>query len=292
MWNYDIVTASDHRLLVSVEEYREEFPDSTENNDVLTRILTESVDRLERNLERPLSRAKYVERNTGSDDTELFLQLRPIIAIDAVTFGGASQTLSEFTLGDRERGTVYRAGGFPTSWTWRGALDPNFWAFTTVAGYMVSADDVVDKSISVSSADNSYNSSSLFPTHLRPGDVFEASDWTGSDVANNGRRVVVTATKSKITVTNTLVTSIAASRTLTFANIPGDLKRAVKMYARSNQLMPTHSRGQIISSSVSNVSSISRAVSSSSYVNVDDIVDRLIAPYKRIVPQVVRLVRA
>jgi len=79
--------------------------------------------------------------------------------------------------------------------------------------------------ISAAETDNSYNdSAAAFPTWISQGDSIVVAGFTG-DVSNNGTKVVVSATPSKIIVDATLVDDAVAVPALSVRRFPDDLAR-------------------------------------------------------------------
>lgn len=157
----------------------------------------------------------------GSRAHELVLSARPVLRVDAASYRGVAIDVAEVVLATPDAGIVSRDFGFQS------CGDVAEWRVDTLSGWFLIGDNVTG-SISVSAGDNSYNSSALFPEHLTPGDWLYAGQ-TGtafSNAANNGYKRVLTATTSKITVEQTLVTEGAATHTLGFKNVPAELERA------------------------------------------------------------------
>lgn len=283
MWNLTLVTPPDHKALVSVVDFKAEYSNVTESDSLIQEMLEDATSRVERKVNRPLSRAAWTEHSEGTDRLDIFLQLRPIITIDAVTYGGAVQTASNYILGSAEEGQIWNASGFPTTWTWANSLDPNLWAFTVVAGYFGTAEDVISQSITVNTTDNSYSSAGLFPTHLKAGDWVDVSGYTTGNVANNGtRRVLAIVTpRSKFTVDAVVpdLVSATASASIKFSNTPGAIRKAIKLFARESQLQRSQNTNLQREKIGNVISDLTWKTNSKNDKSVDEQVDELLAPF-------------
>jgi hypothetical protein len=257
MGSIEIVVSPAKTSLVPLVDFKVELGIFGAGDDaVLQMLLDQASSRIEIMLGRPLIRAQYKQTLAGTGRPRLLLGVRPIASLDAVLYQSSSQSLTDYEIDSREAGFLYRPSG-----TFSSQDDPNAWEITTTAGYFV-ADDDLSGSVSVASADNSYNSTALFKVHSKPGDLITAAGFTNS--ANNGLRRVVTTTTSKITVNETLVTEAAATRAITFSNLPGGIYRAVVMLARESYTTRATGNSGIIEESISGASTIRWASSSSS----------------------------
>lgn len=174
-----------------------------------------------------------------------YLQLSryPVASVASVTFNG--QVWTDYSLQDRDKGWLYRRGGFP--WTAQanagltggyrfvdfgsplpGSEEP-LAVVEYTAGFLMPDDNVVAADdVSVDDADNSFNSaSSGFPALLKAGDIIETRGF--NNAANNGRHVVSgTPTAAKIIVTTTLVDELATTgaHSVLVQSLPADLEKA------------------------------------------------------------------
>lgn len=248
MGTISLVTLPDNTALVTLTEFKNELGISGSGSDgVLQALIEQASSRVEGMLGRPILRAQYRETLEGSGKSRLVLGMRPVISLDAISYQGSTQVLADFEIDNRDAGFLYRTLG-----VFACPDDPNAWSVTTTAGWFVGDDDKA-VNISVAASDDSYNSAALFPTHLKPEDLFVASGFTAA--ANNGLRKVVTATTSKITVANALADETSATRTLRFANLPGAIKRAVTMLARDGYVSRA-SGGTIVEEAISGATTL------------------------------------
>jgi hypothetical protein len=177
---------------------------------------------------------KYEELLPGHGSTTLMLKARPILSVASVTYKG--EALTDFSIEDSWLGFLYRELG----WTWTaqgfsrlGTLTPipdsekPDFKVTYYAGYSLPGDDKSGIStIQAIASDSSYNdSASGFPL-LAPGDKIT---WAGfAQGGNNGKKTVVTATSSKITVSEAVTDEAAGgSVSWTVRTLPHDLEREV-----------------------------------------------------------------
>lgn len=275
-----IVLPPAHTDWIDLSAFEAEIGADPDDSDVLRALVAQAQSRIQSMIGHPILRGQYLEKRSGSCSAsrEVTLSVRPLASLDAVTYRGIAQTLSDFSVGSRSGGLVQAVGGFSRFWR---DEDPIAWGFTTTAGYFVPDDDL-KASISVNAADSSYNSAAnAFPPLLRPGDPFEASGWEGAELANNGPRVVVTATTSKITTSSTLVTASAANRELTFCDLPGGLAEAVKLLAQSKAASRTRDPG-LIEESIAGATTLRWATGSSgsSSGSIEPSIRDLIQPYQ------------
>ena len=189
-------------------------------DDVLDRLIAEASEAVYHWLGRPLYRAQYTESLPGNDRNELMLSRYPIASIDAVSHSDVAQDATLYAVSDAASGMIH------SDYCFAKGGDPLEWSITYTAGYFVVDDLNAATTISVDSADDSYNDSGNgFSTLIRAGDWFAASGFTAE--ADNGNKLVVTADAGTLTVTDALTTEAAGStRTLTFENVPSNFSRA------------------------------------------------------------------
>jgi hypothetical protein len=188
--------------------------------------MTELIDQVSGVIEtycnRPFYRAQFVEEQIMSKptSTRAVLSRLPVVQLDQVTYYGSVQPISDFAIQNANAGFVYHAGGFGKVTT------TNDWVFTYKAGYLLPGDDFSGDTITVNASGKTYTDSGAgFPPALAPGDTFITSD--ASEALNNGRKTVVTATTSVITVSETLADeSPGATVAMAFRNLPEAVERA------------------------------------------------------------------
>jgi hypothetical protein len=179
----------------------------------LTTLIQQASSQIERWAGRPLYRAQWLEKARGNQLPVFSLGRWPVATLDGVTYQGSAVTDVVQSL--PEVGLLHRPAGFST------VGDPLEWAFTTTAGWLLPDVDV-DGSVSVLASDDSYNGT--FTPLLKAGDILTASGFT--DAANNGIKVIVSATTSKIIVQGSLVDEAVATRVLRLRNLPEWVERA------------------------------------------------------------------
>lgn len=243
MGSVSVAVAPESTEIVKLIRAKDELGISGTGSDTLLQnLIAEATASVEAIFGRPILRGQYTETLPGTDTTRLQMRVYPIASLDAVSLNGDALTLSDFEIDSRGAGWVYRKNG--------GVFGcrsvPNAWSVTTTAGWFLDGDNVAGSFDCVAS-DSSFNSSGLFPVHLKPGDLIAVSGR--SDAANNGLKVVATATTSKITVTSALVDEGLASASIAVANIPGQVPRAVM--AMVKDLYSNRSRnGNLIEESI------------------------------------------
>jgi hypothetical protein len=230
-------------LLGLIDVKRELGINSSDYDTLLTDLIAEASDLVYDLLGYSAFRTTRRETLEGNRRTVLVLRARPVLRIDAASYRGSAVTVSEVTIANANAGILSRDAGFDT------CADPAEWSFDYLSGWFLTGDDITT-TIDVSSSDNSYNSSAAFTRHLVAGDWIAASDFTNA--ANNGSKRVLTATASKITVEQTLVTESGATRTLGLENVPAALRRAAMTAVRSWYRARTQS-GTIASKEVDGV---------------------------------------
>lgn len=266
-----VVTPSPAELLVPLDLFMTEVGIEEGDRETAKQILEHACSRIESRefLDRPLKRQQYREELDGSESDVLELRVKPLARLDAISFDGSALTVGDFDIESEEDALLYRLGGFHS-----GSSRPNPWSVTTTAGYFV-GDDKFIGSVSVANGDRSYNGTG-FPAHLVPGDEFEPKGFTNA--VNNGRKIVETATASKIIVTSAtpLVTEAAAPRTLRFDigknGLPGSIVRAVIMLAKDGFQRRASAAGQgaLIEETVEGESTVRWAAPNSSSQQTGD----------------------
>ena len=199
--------------LTSLSRVKEELGITATSDDVLlSRLISDATNLVHEILGRELYRAQWVETFAGNSKREILLSQYPVASLDAVTYYGAAQTLTDFKISSRNTGSIYNSVGFGTGG------DPTEWGVTYTAGYFLVGDNLSGTTFSAVAADPSINdSASGLPTLLRSGDVVRVAGFTG-DTTNNGIKTVTgTPTAAKFDVDQALVNDAAGeSVTLTF----------------------------------------------------------------------------
>lgn len=192
---------------------------------------------------RPFARETVTETVPAYGDIHLMLSRTPLVTVTAVTFDGSTGPVTDYSIANRERGLLYRRGG----WQWTDQVYPGLsaadpFSFGTplpgqeeplvsvdyTGGYILPAQNLVNvTTVSVAAADNSFNDSANgFPAILKAGDVIETSGFTAA--ANNSRFVVTgTPTTAKVQVSGSLTLELAAAaRTVLVQSLPEDVEKA------------------------------------------------------------------
>jgi hypothetical protein len=174
---------------------------------------------------RPFARETLTETCAGFGDLNLALARTPIVTVDAV-IAPTEVPVTDYSIGNADRGWLYRRGGWAWSVQWYPGLststyadrflfgpgvplpdqDETIFRVTYTAGYILPPQYLIDvQTISAVAADNSFNDSAGgFPPSVKANDVVELFNFTNA--ANNGRfHVTGTPTPSKITVNAALV---------------------------------------------------------------------------------------
>lgn len=179
-------------------------------------LLTAVSDEIPAYLGYGIARAEITESFIGSGFEDVVLSWAPMLSLGSVTLDGGAQTIPDFIAIHSPDGSVVRRSG---KWTSTSLPD---WSVRYWAGWLVRDDDF-SGSISVDAADDSFNTTGLFPL-LIPGDLITSSGFTNG--ANNGSFVVVSRTATKVIVAGALVTETSGTRTLACANLPLDIEQA------------------------------------------------------------------
>lgn len=180
---------------------------------VLQRMIDQASETIYAWAGRPLYRAQFRERRRGNGRGRIVLGRAPVALIGTVSF--TTTSISDVVIDVAESGILSRPGGFGSAYL------ANEWSFEYHAGYFLPGDDFSGV-ITATSSDNSYNSTGFHPL-LVAGDIVLASGFANAE--NNGRKVVTSATTSKIIVDDSL-TDESLTATLTLHNVPGWLERA------------------------------------------------------------------
>ena len=171
---------------------------------------------------RPFFRAQFSEQLRSSRSTRMTLSRLPVLQLDAITYDGGAETVSEYVIENAESGFVYLSTGFSTTGS------PVDWVFSYKAGELLPGDDVASTSVNVASADNSYNDVATIPAlpaNLVAGDKITVAGYT-NDAENDGIKTVVSATAAKIIVEETLVVEAEGNAiTMAVRNLPEDIER-------------------------------------------------------------------
>jgi hypothetical protein len=196
---------------------------------------------------RSFGREAYTETLPGYGDIHLQLARTPVATVSTVTY--RSSVITDYSIADKNKGWLYRQNG----WAWTAQVWPGltgggmFFDMGTplarqeeptisveyVAGYLLPEQNV-QGDVTVSAADNSFNSSALFPALLKAGDIIETTGFEAS--ANNGRFLVTgTPTTSKVIVSATLTAQAAsnAASVVKFSNLPADIQKAANECVKS-----------------------------------------------------------
>lgn len=192
---------------------------------------------------RPFARETYSESLAGFGGIRLQLARTPVVSVTSV-IDQDGNVITDYSIEDADRGWLYRRAG----WLWSVQTYPGLsgggrfmdWGspqprqeephYTVAyrAGYLMPvANRVGAITISAAVADNSFNDSAAgFSADLRAGDPITASDFT--NLPNNGRFTIVSATASKIVVSGGPLVNEAAgtARTINAQTLPKDVEKA------------------------------------------------------------------
>jgi len=210
----------------------------------IERLIDQASAAIVRHCRREFGRAGVVELLPGNDLLEIQLSRTPIARVTIVSSDGS--VVTDYTIGDREEGTLYRRDG----WAWTAQRIPGlsgrqkFPGFGQAlpyreeplisvsyeGGYILPSQSLVNvTTLSVDASDNSFNDSANgFPPLLTAGDVVVASGF--DDASNNGRFLVTgTPTRAKLIVTTNLTAAEAAApaKARTIAFDPPDECRSI-----------------------------------------------------------------
>jgi hypothetical protein len=219
--NVSLVTAPNATALLTRARVKIELLlTGTSDDTFLDNLIAEVSETFYSYANRPLYRAVWREtQEAKSNEYRVLLSRYPVAGLDSASFNGGAQTLTVLS------GTSGILCANTLSWGGTWSSSPPLWSFDYSAGWLLPGDDI-SGAISVSSTDNSYNSSALFGCGplLRAGDVIYASSFASS--SNNGYKIVAsTPTTSKIIVAETLVTNSSATASLGVRNLPGWIER-------------------------------------------------------------------
>lgn len=202
---------------------------------LVERLIDQASAAIVRHCRREFARAGVIESQLGNDLLEIQVSRTPISRVILVSFDGIPVT--DYTIGDREEGTLYRRAG----WEWTaqrvsglsghqrfpgfgqalaGREEPLI-SVSYQGGYILASQSLANvTTLTVDATDNSFNdAASGFPSLLTAGDVLVA---TGFAVASNNGRFLIqgTPTSGKIVVTADLTAEETATpqraRTITF----------------------------------------------------------------------------
>ena len=252
------------------------------HDDFLTSLIEQASESICSICMRRFERVEVTETLAGTGDYLASVSRIPVASLVSASLDGEDQTLDGISIYEPVFGQLYRESGWndtrPRSRPWAGA---KLWSLRYWAGYLLPGDDVVASTISVAASDDSYNDTgSGFPL-LVAGDLILALDFTES--ANNGYKVVASATRSKIIVTTELTTEAADDdpRTLAVRTLPRSIERACIDLVRAGYAArdrdPT-----LVSKSIDDVSATYRTGSDAA--SLIDARDPRLAPYVRLVP--------
>ena len=209
-----LISEPNSTSLTTVARVKDELGISESTYDTLLgRLVEESSSMIYRAIGRELYRAQWVETLMGNGRTEMLLSRFPVMSLEAVSYLDSAQTLADFSISGRDKGSIYVASGFSTS------NKPTEWEITYTAGFFLPGDTQTLSTISATASDDSYNDSATsFLPLVRAGDPFRASSFT--DASNNGLKTVKdgsTPTTAKIEIEGALVDEVDGSaRTLDF----------------------------------------------------------------------------
>lgn len=189
---------------------------------------------------RPFEREALTETLPGYGDIHLQLARTPIVTVSSVTI--SSTVVTDYSIADPGKGWLYRQNGWAwTSQTWPGLSGGGAWmdmgtpvpraeeptiSVVYVAGYILPEQNIKG-GVTVDAADDSFNSSALFPELLKAGDVIETAGFENQ--VNNSRFLVTgTPTTSKIIVSAALTTEATAptSGQVKCSSLPRDVQKA------------------------------------------------------------------
>jgi hypothetical protein len=230
------VTSPVTTRLISLSRVRRslriEYPD---DDDVLLDMIDEATDIVQEYLLYPLARGVYTEYVPGFGTQRLMLSRVPIVAVSQVLDDGTLVASTAYQIeSPAAMGSIYKT----TGWLWTGSQtdlltplpgggseEPSFQVDYT-AGYLLEGDNVSRAAtISMASADNSYNDSAAGFPLLVAGDRVRVAG--ANTAANNGWKTVVSRTASKIVVAESLATeSAGAPVSLDVVTLPMAIRRA------------------------------------------------------------------
>lgn len=237
-----VTTAAVSQRLTRKEKVKAELGITGTDDDALfDDLIDEASSAIVSFCRRPFAREVLTETVPGYGDFLLKLERTPIISVSSVTKD--SGIITDYSIDDAGAGTLYRRGGWAWSvqsiaglsgwqrWPGRGLPLPRqeepLFAVAYTAGYLLPQQNRLSGTVSVASADNSFNDSALlFPSLLVAGDTVQGIGWTAE--ANNQVGTVVSATAGKIIVSGiTLVNeAAAATKGLLVQSIPRDVEKA------------------------------------------------------------------
>lgn len=217
----ELVSTPASRLLTTVARVQSEASISGDDA-LLADFVEQASSQIELWAGRPLYRAQWRETRSGSALTRIDLSRYPIASLESATY--VSTTYADIQLSVPSTGFLYRAGGFTDNG------EPDAWSFTYTAGWVTPESNLINATVSVLASDSSYNGT--FPADLKPGDLLIASGFT--DSANNGTKVIGTASTTKLEVTTALVDEGSAVRSIRLHNLPGWVERVAIDLVKSN----------------------------------------------------------
>jgi hypothetical protein len=226
--------------LTTLATVKAELGVDTTTDDALMTVLIDQISGVFETLcNRPFYRAQFIEEVAAIKpiSPRMVLSRLPVLELDEIIYYGDTQTLSEFSIENPEAGFIYRVYGFGRM------TSSTDWSFKFKAGYLLPGDDFAGDTITVDSATDTYtDSASGFPPALVPGDTFVASGF--GDTTNDGRKTVVTASPSAISVAEGLADEApGATVAMAFRNLPQAVERAcidnVKLNYQTRKNDPT-----------------------------------------------------
>lgn len=202
-------------------------------DDVLAQMTLAATRAIDEYCSRTFIRERETVTIVGDGGTDLLLRRTPVVQVNSILYKTA--VVAGWRILDPDAGILYKPDGWLEtrgfSWFISEQRLPNTdqldYAIDYVGGYLVRADDIASRQISVAAATKAYVGSG-FPL-LVPGDQIEASGFT--DPANNGWKTVVTADAGTITVAEALVdeavpTSTGPERQIRVRTLPESVEQA------------------------------------------------------------------
>jgi len=181
---------------------------------------------------REFARAEVTETVVSVGVNKLVLNYRPVLVLTELRLDGTAITDTVNIIND-VAGIIQRDDNrFESTQGKKSTListrieyqDVPDWAVDYTGGFLMPGDDIaMDTNISASDADNSFNTTGVFPL-LVAGDRIVVSGFT--DPADNGTFTVISRTDTKIIVSATLVTEAAGSINMVVATLPKSLEWA------------------------------------------------------------------
>lgn len=252
-----VVSPADTTDLTTVTSFKEELfgtSSVTQNDDLISRIISECSDLVRSWTGRVYERAQYQELIWGSGEQFLRLSRSPVAQITEIQLGLEGDALDltdadlNIEIADPDKGRIFS----PTDW------DPTIrYRVTYRAGFFTSGDDLLTARASANGGTETFDLvSGSLPTHvvardttatIALGDFFSTGgSWVNS--ANVGTfRAISSASSTSITVAENLIqeSDNNEDKTFKFRTLPREVERATlqlaKFYFLSRKRNPAYS---------------------------------------------------